>query len=240
MKVLIVDDTRLARQELKTLLKPHTDIVEIREANSVDSALAALAENFPDLLLLDIQMPGGSGFDLLEQLDQTPAVVFTTAYDHYAVKAFDANALDYLVKPIDPQRLTQALTRVRQRLQNQHTAPEPTPARLTAKSQVFIRDGDQCWFVALEDIDLIEAAGNYVQVSFRQQRAILNRSLNALEERLAPTLFYRANRSCLVNLQRIKNIEPWVNEGYLLTLRDGQQVEVSRRQARQLRSQLSL
>lgn len=239
MKVLIVDDTRLARQEIKTLLRPQGDITEIREADGMDSALAAIAEAMPDLLLLDIQMPGGTGFDLLERLDQAPPVIFTTAYDQYAVRAFDTNALDYLVKPIEPERLAAALDRVRRQLQ-QAAAPETTEVPLAGHKQVFIRDGERCWFVRLDEISLIEAAGNYVQVSFRDQRAILSRSLSTLEQRLDPALFYRANRSCLVNLQHIQNIEPWVNDGFLLTLPRGQQVEVSRRQARQLRSRLEL
>lgn len=239
MKVLIVDDTRLARQELKTLLKPHGDITEIREADSMEAALAKITEAMPDLLLLDIQMPGGSGFDLLERLDEAPPVIFTTAYDQYAVRAFDTNALDYLVKPIESERLSAALGKVRRQLQ-QTAAPEPAEPPLAGHKQVFIRDGEQCWFVRLDEISLIEAAGNYVQVSFRDQRAILSRSLNALEQRLDPALFYRANRSCLVNLQHIQNIEPWVNDGFLLTLPNSQPVEVSRRQARQLRSRLEL
>lgn len=239
MKVLIIDDTRLARQELKTLLQPHSDITEVREADGMEAALAAIDEAVPDLLLLDIQMPGGSGFDLLERLDEAPPVIFTTAYDQYAVRAFDSNALDYLVKPIEPERLSAALAKVRRQMQ-QTAAPEVAEPPLAGNKQVFIRDGEQCWFVRLDEISLIEAAGNYVQVSFRDQRAILSRSLNALEQRLDPSLFYRANRSCLVNLQHIQNIEPWVNDGFLLTLPSGQQVEVSRRQARQLRSRLEL
>lgn len=179
MKVLVVDDTRLARQELKTLLKPYRDITEIREADGMEAALEAIAEAVPDLLLLDIQMPGGSGFDLLERLDEAPPVIFTTAYDQYAVRAFDSNALDYLVKPIEPERLSEALAKVRRQLQ-QATAPEPAEPPLAGHKQVFIRDGEQCWFVRLDEISLIEAAGNYVQVSFRNQRAILSRSLNAL------------------------------------------------------------
>ncbi len=239
MKVLIVDDTRLARQELKTLLQPHSDIAEMREADGMEAALAAINKAMPDVLLLDIQMPGGTGFDLLERLDEVPPVIFTTAYDQYAVQAFDANALDYLVKPIEPERLSAALAKVRRQL-HQTAEPAANEPPLAGGKQVFIRDGEQCWFVRLDEISLIEAAGNYVQVSFRDQRAILSRSLTALEQRLDPALFYRANRSCLVNLQHIQNIEPWVNDGFLLTLPNNQQVEVSRRQARQLRSRLEL
>ena len=239
MKTLIVDDTRLARQELKTLLSTHPDIELVGEADDLPSARDAVQRLQPDLLLLDIQLPSGTGFELLEQLDPLPLVIFTTAYDQYAVRAFESNALDYLIKPVAPERLAAALDRARAR-----KAPardeERNPAPLGADDTVFLRDGERCWFVALRDISHLMVEGNYVRVWFQGQRAMLARSLNALEARLDPALFFRANRNTLVNLRHIASIDPWVNDGYQLKLRDGNEIEVSRRQARELRERLSL
>lgn len=241
MNVLIVDDTRLARNELKTLLDAHADITVVGEADDVPSARDAVQSTAPDLLLLDVQLPSGTGFDLLELLDPLPMVIFTTAYDEYAVRAFQSNALDYLVKPVVPERLADALQRARERharSADQRDMAAATP--LGADDTVFLRDGERCWFVALHDISHIVVDGNYVKVWFNGERAMLARSLSALEARLDPTLFFRANRNSLVNLRHIRSIDPWVNDGYQLTLSDGSQLEVSRRQARDLRERLSL
>jgi two-component system LytT family response regulator len=235
---LIVDDTRLARQELRTLLAELPDVECVGEADDVPAAQAAIAKLQPDLVLLDIQMPSGTGFDVLEGLDAAPLVVFTTAYDHYAVRAFETNALDYLVKPVVPERLAAAVARARAR----HAVAEteaPPRGMLGADDQVFLRDGEQCWFVALHEISRIVVDGNYVRVWFRDEKAMLPRSLTALEARLDPSLFFRANRNTLVNLRMVKNIDLAVSDGYDLTLKDGSVVEVSRRQARELRERLA-
>ena len=242
MKVLLVDDTRLARLELRTLLAAHPDVELVGEADDLPSAREACTRVSPDLLLLDIQLPSGSGFDLLEQLDPLPAVIFTTAYDQYAVRAFESNALDYLVKPVVPERLAAALDRARERLAGgaQRDAEPDARTRLGPDDTVFLRDGERCWFVALREISRIVVDGNYVKVWFRDQRAMLARTLSALEARLDPGLFFRANRNTLVNLRMIAAIDPWVNEGYRLKLKDGTELEVSRRQAKELRERLSL
>jgi two-component system, LytTR family, response regulator len=242
IKVVLVDDTRLARQELRTLLAAHADVTLLDEADDLPAARRMIARHRPDLLLLDIQLPSGTGFDLLEQIDPLPMVVFTTAYDQYAVRAFEANALDYLVKPVDPQRLAAALERARERLAAATCEPvaSTTPPRLGASDTVFVRDGERCWFVTVADISRIAVEGNYVQVWFRGERAMLARSLGAMEARLDPALFFRANRNTLVSLRAIAAIDPWVNDGYLLRLKDGAEVEVSRRQARELRERLAL
>ena len=241
MKTLIVDDTRLARQELKTLLAGHPDIELVGEADDLPAARDAVQRLQPDLLLLDIQLPSGTGFDLLEQLDSLPLVIFTTAYDQYALRAFESNALDYLIKPVAPERLAAALERARLRKGvAQPRGDERTGAPLGPDDTVFLRDGERCWFVALRDISHLMVEGNYVRVWFQGQRAMLARSLNALEARLDPNLFFRANRNTLVNLRHIASIDPWVNDGYQLKLRDGNEIEVSRRQARELRERLSL
>jgi two-component system LytT family response regulator len=240
LRVLVVDDTRLARQELRTLLADLAHVECVGEADDVPAAQAAIEKLQPDLVLLDIQMPSGTGFDVLEGLDSAPMVVFTTAYDHYAVRAFEANALDYLVKPVVPERLAAAIARARSR----HAAVEPVePAQrgmLGLDDQVFLRDGERCWFVALGDIHRIVVDGNYARVWFRDQCALLARSLSALESRLDPSVFFRANRNTLVNLRAVRGVELSVGDGYVLKLKDGSEVEVSRRQARELREHLAL
>lgn len=241
LRVVIIDDTRLARQELRTLLADIGGVTCVGEADDVPAGLEAIARLQPDLVLLDIQMPSGTGFDLLEQLDNAPAVVFTTAYDQHALRAFEANALDYLVKPVVPERLAAAVARARSRSRDAVAAPEGAPrGPLAAEDQVFLRDGERCWFVGLHEISRVVVDGNYARVWFRDEQALLARSLSALEARLDPALFFRANRNTLVNLRMVKNIDLGVGEGYDLTLRDGSTVEVSRRQARELRERLAL
>lgn len=241
LRAMIIDDTRLARQELRTLLADIEGVTCIGEADDVPAGLEAIVRLQPDLVLLDIQMPSGTGFDLLAQLDAAPAVIFTTAYDQHAVRAFEANALDYLVKPVLPERLAAAVARAQAR--TRHDAAAPEAARrgpLAADDRVFLREGERCWFVALHEISRVVVDGNYARVWFRDEQAMLARSLSALEARLDPALFFRANRNTLVNLRMVKNIDLGVGEGYDLTLRDGSTVEVSRRQARELRERLAL
>lgn len=244
MNIFIVDDSRLARQELKTLLAAWPDCVVVGEAANVADAHAGIAREEPDVLLLDIHLPGATGFDLLDRLDTVPNVIFTTAYDHHAVQAFERNALDYLMKPIATERLALALDRARQRLA-QVQAPATATARPTAafkgaEDTLFVRDGERCWFVRLADISGFEVMGNYVHVCFDGQRPLLARSLGYLEERLDPALFIRASRSHLINLRWVTSVEPSLNDGYLVTLRDGRKVEVSRRQAKVLRERLEI
>ncbi|KWS04373.1 Two-component response regulator [Lysobacter capsici AZ78] len=245
LRVLIVDDTRLARQELRTLLADLPDIELLGEADDVPAAQAAIARLRPDLVLLDIQMPSGTGFDVIDGLDSAPLVVFTTAYDQYAVRAFETNALDYLVKPVDASRLAAALQRARARLPDARLSEAPwlgaaPRGLLGADDQVFLREGERCWFVALREISRIVVDGNYARVWFRNECALLARSLSALEARLDPALFFRANRNTLVNLRAVKAIDLAVNDGFELELKDGSRIEVSRRQSRELRERLAL
>lgn len=239
LNVLIVDDARLARQELRTLLAALPWVQCVGEADDVPSAREAIARLKPDLVLLDVQMPSGTGFDVLDGLDPAPAVVFVTAYDAYAVRAFQTNALDYLVKPVEAPRLHEALERARQ--QGMPAAPAVVAGgSLSAQDQVFVRDGERCWFVAVGEIRRLVVDGNYTRLWFRDQNALLTRSLSALEARLPPELFFRANRNTLVNLRRIRAVSPSVSDGYDLALDDGSEVEVSRRQARELRERMAL
>lgn len=238
MKSLIIDDERLARKELIRLLEPYKEIEITAEASNVDEALDLIGTLSPELLFLDINMPGKSGFDLLESLDRSPKVIFTTAYDEHAVKAFDYNALDYLMKPIAPERLAEAVKKVLEKTQKEH--PSLLGPILTGEDQVFVKDGDNCWFVKLAEVRLFESVGNYVRLYFEENKPMILKSLNALDEKLDQKTFFRASRKHIVNLQWIEKIEPWFSGGLMVTLKGGEKVEVSRRQAARFRDQLSL
>jgi two-component system LytT family response regulator len=242
MKALLVDDERLARNELRRLLAAHADIEIVGEAVDVEDALAKVAALKPELIFLDVQMPGADGFSLLEQLAAPlPLVIFTTAYDEFAVKAFEFNALDYLLKPVDPNRLVAALEKIRPRHSEPPIDPASAPAhRLTPEDKVFVREGDRCWFVPVKNIRLLESEGNYTRVHFDDQKPQLFRSLTAMEERLDAKTFFRANRKQVINLAWVEGIEPWFSGGLLVKLKGGLQVELSRRQAQDFRERLSL
>ncbi|MBI2813609.1 MAG: response regulator transcription factor [Opitutae bacterium] len=240
MKALIVDDERLARNELRRLLAAHADIEIAGEAVDVEDARAKAAALKPDLIFLDVQMPGADGFSLLEQLEPPlPQVIFTTAYDEFAVKAFEFNALDYLLKPVDPNRLVAALEKLRPR-GDAASASGPAGRRLTLEDKVFVREGDRCWFVPVKNIRLLESEGNYTRIHFDDQRPQLFRSLTAMEERLDPKAFFRANRKQVINLAWAEGIEPWFSGGLLVKLKGGMKVELSRRQAQDFRDRMSL
>ncbi len=246
MKAIIVDDERLARKELRSLLEKIDDLEIINEASNADEAFEQIQEEEPDVVFLDIQMPEKTGFDLLEMLPSVPRVVFTTAYDEYALQAFEINALDYLLKPIDPNRLTEAVDKIRQLVAAEDSVEDAESRKgkanqkLDAGDQVFVKDGEKCWFVKLEDIRLFESDGNYVKVFFDTFRPLIHRSLNALDERLDEKMFFRASRKYIINLKWIEKIEPWFNGGLMVSLRGGQKVEISRRQAAKFKEKLSL
>jgi two-component system LytT family response regulator len=239
MKALIVDDERLARTELKRLLSSFKEINVVGEAVNADDALEKINELKPDLLFLDIQMPGKTGFDMLEELDAVPTVIFVTAYDEYALKAFEYNALDYLLKPIEPKRLEETVNKLIEK-KRKKTIGELDKDFLTEGDQVFVKDGEKCWFVKLENVRLFESEGNYVRIYFGDNKPLILRTLNYLDERLDNKTFFRANRKHIVNLKWIASIEPWLNGGLLVKLKDGQKVEVSRRQAIKFKDMLSL
>ena len=249
MNVLLVDDSRLARTELRHLLQAFPDVDVVGEARHADEARAQIQALRPDLLLLDVQMPGQTGFELLATLEVAPHVIFTTAYDEYALQAFAVNALDYLLKPVQEARLATALAKARARL----TAPpglaetaaagpaeEAPQAPLTAQDQVFVKDGERCWFVKLADIKLFEINGSYTRIHFENHRPLIPRTLQQLEARLDPRVFFRVNRQQIINLKWIAGIEPWFSNTLRLTLRDGPDVEVSRQQSVRFRELLSL
>ncbi|MFH6983228.1 LytR/AlgR family response regulator transcription factor [Marinoscillum luteum] len=240
MKTLIVDDERLARKELMSLLEPHKKIDVVGEATDVDDAIEKINELNPDLIFLDIQMPGKSGFDLLESLDHVPRVIFTTAYDEFALKAFEVNALDYLLKPVQPERLEEAIAKLHVESDRN---PSPTDAEkrsLGKDDQVFVKDGDKCWFVKLADVRLFESDGNYIKVYFGGNKPMIHKSLNALDERLDDRTFFRASRKHIINLGWVENIDTWFNGGLLVQLKGGEKIEVSRRQAARFKERMSL
>ena len=241
-KVLLIDDERLARNELKKLLQDFPEIEVIGEAANADEGIEKIESLNPDLIFLDIQMPGKTGFDMLAQLDSAPDVIFTTAYDEYALKAFEVNALDYLMKPIEPNRLADAIQKLQLAEEKEIAASLGGINRgtLTEADQVFVKDGERCWFVKLGEVRLIESVGNYAKVFFGNNKPLILKSLNALEERLDEKVFFRANRKHIVNLRMIEKIEPYFNGGLLLDLHAGEKVEVSRRQAVKFKEMMSL
>jgi two-component system LytT family response regulator len=244
MKALIIDDERLARSGLRRLLKTHADVEVAGEAANAEEALRAMGKFTPDLIFLDVEMPGRNGFELLEQMEDVPITIFTTAYDAYAVRAFESNALDYLVKPISAERLEASLARARKAFAavSRETAQATAAASRNgpALHQIFVRDGDRCWIVRLADILLMESEGNYTRLHFGNDSPLIFRSLAAIEERLNPSMFFRANRSQIVNLRWIEKVENEIDGRLVVRLTKGIQVEISRRQSKRLRELLSL
>lgn len=240
MKALLIDDERLARQELKNLLSAYSEIQIVGEANNAEAAIESIRQLKPDVIFLDIQMPGKNGFELLEEISALPEVVFVTAYDEYAIRAFEVNALDYLLKPVQSTRLAETVKKILNRdVASSAEAKEQTQP-LNDDDQVFVKDGEKCWFVKLSDIRLFESEGNYVRVHFEKNRPLILRSLNNLDERLNNRTFFRASRKHIINLKWVESIENWFNGGLMVKLRGGEQVEISRRQAAKLKDMMSL
>jgi two-component system LytT family response regulator len=234
VKAVIVDDEPIARRELRRLLAVHADVEVVGEAGGAAEAERVLAARGPDLMFLDIQMPQRTGMQLLEGLEDAPQVIFTTAHDEHALRAFELGALDYLLKPIAPARLANALDRVRQRL----TAPDQEALSMTRP--LLVRDGDQAWLVTLDDVSVIEAAGNYVQLQFGDRRPLLLHTLAALERRLDPERFFRASRSLIVNLDHVERFDTGLRLELIAHLRGGRTVAFSRRQSIEFRRRRGL
>jgi two-component system LytT family response regulator len=227
MRVIIVDDERLARAELRRLLAAHPEVEIVAEACNAAEAHEMIGKHQPDVLLLDVQMPGGSGFDLLSSLDRVPPTIFTTAFDQYAVKAFEVSALDYLLKPIEAKRLAVALERA---------GLARTPGEVKDEGKIFIKDGSRCWFVALEQIAMFESEGNYTRVFFDNERPLILRSLSQLEQTLDTTKFKRVSRQHIVNLVHVKHIEALESGGLTMHLSNNAEVTVSRRRAHEFKA----
>ena len=247
MRALIIDDERLARSELRRLLSRHPEVEIAGEAQNAEEARRAIDDLEPDLLFLDVQMPGETGFDLLASLDSVPLVVFTTAYDEYALRAFEVSALDYLVKPIDPQRLAHAVERLlaawsasSPRSPSTASRAERAHAPLSPRDRVFVNEGERSWLVELGSIRLFESEGSYTRVFFGTEKPLINRSLNQLESRLDERTFFRANRSQIINVKAVRGIHAWFGGRLLAKLEGGHEVTLSRRRARSFRELMSV
>jgi two-component system LytT family response regulator len=245
MRAIIVDDERLARNELKRLLENFPSIEVVGEAANTDEASQLIEELQPDVAFLDIQMPGKTGFEWLEEWDGfLPEIIFTTAFDEYALKAFEVNALDYVLKPIELTRLSESIQKLESRFQRPASAEKSVTANhvLGGNDQIFVKDGEKCWFVRLDRVRLCESMGNYVRLFFDDQKPLVLKSLNSLEERLDPKLFFRCNRKHIVNLNFIEKIEPWFSGGLQVTLKGekAEKIEISRRQSIRFKELLSL
>jgi two-component system, LytTR family, response regulator len=239
MRAMVVEDSRLAREGLVRMLGAFPEIEVVGQADHPDSALVLIKETRPDVIFLDIHMPGASGFDLLAALDYLPRIVFTTAYSEYAIRSFDYNTVDYLLKPISQERLETAIRKLAA-----DAGPEDEPgaaarAPLDIGSKIFVKDGERCHLVTLSSVRYIESCKNYVRIHFGDDKAYVKKSLNSVEERLPPNHFFRANRQCIINLQEIRSIEESISLGYDVTMNDGRQIEISRRNALELKALLS-
>lgn len=236
MKAMVVEDSRLAREGLIKMLGQHPDLDIIGAADSVSSALEILRKNKADVIFLDIHMPGETGFDLLEKLDYCPKVIFTTAYPEYAIRSFDFQTVDYLLKPVSDERLTIAIEKLSVNSERQEKLPKPV---LDIHSRMFVKDGEKCHLIPLESIRYFESCKNHVRIFFGKENAFVKKSLNSIEERLPKKYFFRANRQYIVNLMAISNIEEAINDGYDITMSDGKVLDVSRRNAVELKDLLS-
>lgn len=242
-RTLIIDDERLAREELKLLLKDYIEIEIIDEARNGEEGIQKINEMKPELIFLDINMPEMSGFDMLKHLDEIPRVIFVTA-DEYALQAFEVNALDYVMKPVDPDRLKDAVQRLNT-IEDDFVSSNSTPLTrknrpLTVNDRVFIKDGEKCWFIELSKVRMLESEGNYVKVYFDGFKPLILRSLNSFEDRLDSEYFFRANRKFIINMQWISKVENWFNGGLQVELKEGEKVEISRRQAIRFKELMSL
>lgn len=241
IRTIIVEDSRLARNELKELIKLHPELDVVGEAENVDTAFALINELKPHLIFLDINMPEKDGFELLEMLDEVPVVVFTTAFDEYAIKSFEYNALDYLLKPINDKRFGDAVQKIKEKISDDEKEVSSTADHLlNEESQIFIKDGEKCWLVKIGEIFLFEIVGNYTRVYFKDCKPLIYKSLHQVEERLPQNVFFRANRQQVINLKYIKTVDNWFNGKLKATMQNGAEVEISRRQSALFKDMLSL
>ncbi|MEA5256255.1 response regulator [Arcicella aquatica] len=229
IKTILVDDERLARQELKYLLQDYQDIQIIDEAENVDDAIEKIHRLQPDLIFLDIEMPEKNGFDLLDELEFIPKIVFVTAYNQYAIQAFESEAMDYLLKPMKAERLARTIEKIRAEIQQARISEAVSEGRLPPDKRIFLKDGDKCYFVRLTEIYMIESVGNYCRFHFGNNRPMIHRSLNKIQERLDPNTFFRANRQQIINTEYIAEIDSYYKGGMKVVLNNGIELEISTR-----------
>lgn len=237
MRALLVDDERLARAELTRLLDKFPEIEIVSEASNGEEAIGLIEEHKPDLVFLDVQMPGMTGFEVLEHLHVVPNIIFVTAYDEYALKAFEVNALDYVLKPIELSRLEKAIEKVNSKSQKDDIKANQ---ELNHESQIFIKDGEKCWFVKLDKVRMFESEGNYVRLYFDDSKPMILKSLNNLEKRLNNKQFFRISRKYIINLTWVEKVEAWFNGGLRVTLKTGEKLEISRRQTSRFKEVMSI
>jgi len=241
-RTIIIDDERLAREELRMLLKEYQEIEVVGEAINGFDGIEKIKELNPDLIFLDVSMPGMNGFEMLKQLEDIPQVVFVTAHDEFALQAFENQALDYILKPIDPDKIAQVVKKIASEnsYEDEQLFNSRKSRKLTENDKVFIKDGEKCWFIELKEVRMMESDGNYVKVYFKTFRPMVLRSLNSFEERLDNEVFFRANRKFIINLNHVVAIENWFNGGLKVEISSGEKIEVSRRQAIRFREIFSL
>lgn len=239
LKAVIVEDSRLARNELKELLKVHKEIELLGEAGNVDDGFKLINEKKPDLLFLDINMPEKDGFELLEMLDDVPITIFTTAFDEYAIKSFEYNAFDYLLKPINQKRFAKCIEKITEKNNNSSLADPKSEDALSLDNQIFIKDGEKCWLVKIQDIFMFEIVGNYTRVYFENNKPLIYKSLGQIEEKLPSDVFFRANRQQLININHVKKVVSWFNGKLKIEMNSGEEIEISRRQSYLFKEQLS-
>lgn len=240
LTAVIVEDSRLARNELKELLKAHKEIELLGEAPNVDEGFKLINETKPDLLFLDINMPEKNGFDLLEILDDVPITIFTTAFDEYAIKSFEYNAFDYLLKPINQKRFTSSIEKIFEKYSASLPSESKSESALSLDKQIFIKDGEKCWLVKIQDVFMFEIVGNYTRVFFENNRPLIYKSLGQVEEKLPNDVFFRANRQQLININHVKKVVSWFNGKLKIEMNSGDEIEISRRQSYLFKEQLSL
>ncbi|WP_299103659.1 LytTR family DNA-binding domain-containing protein [uncultured Tenacibaculum sp.] len=240
LKAVIVEDSRLARNELKELLKEHTQITLIGEAENVDEGYELITAKNPDVLFLDINMPEKNGFDLLEMLDEVPITIFTTAFDEYAIKSFEYNAFDYLLKPINSKRFSKAIEKVTEQFLEDNKKEKKSANKLSPDKQIFIKEGERCWLVKIENISVFEIVGNYTRVFFENHKPLIYKSLVQIEEKLPESLFFRANRQQIININHVKKVVAWFNGKLKVEMQSGEEIEISRRQSYIFKERLSL
>ncbi len=249
IRTVLADDEPLARERLGTLLRSEPDVEVVAECADGARTIAAIQQLGPDLVFLDVQMPGSDGFDVIQAVrpDRMPIVVFVTAYDKYALRAFDVHALDYLLKPFDRDRFQKALQRAREQMEGQQTGDlgrrllalvhdlKPDQQRL---DRLVVKAGGRVFFLRTDEIDWIEAAGNYVRLHLGNDSHLFRETMNALEAKLDAQRFFRIHRSRIVNIERIQELQPWFNGEYAVILRDGTRLTLSRGYREKLQERL--
>ncbi len=239
IKAVIIEDSRLARNELKELIKVHNEIEVIGEAENVDQGFELINNLDPDLIFLDINMPEKDGFALLEMLDHVPIIIFTTAFDEYAIKSFEYNAFDYLLKPISQKRFSNSIEKVLEKINFIPASDNNINDSFSLDKQIFIKDGEKCWLVKIQDIYLFEIVGNYTRVYFGDKKPLLYKSLNQIEKKLPADVYFRANRQQIININHVNKVVSWFNGKLKIEMNSGDEIEISRRQSNNFKDKLS-